>query len=146
MAVHCNTLFTFSYGKYFVINLRFLSITYCIYLLLGELLCRGSLTLLHGLAGYAKNSGPCPLLTQATSQDCIAKISFEECSNDPSRTKSKLTYHLPKAMDSPSSTLHSYNMCAGIYLGPFKSLPWEWGRGSAPRRTNTNTLVLPPGP
>lgn len=54
MAVHYTTVFTILNGKYFIINLSKIPVNYLL-----EVLChRRSLTLLRGLAGYAKNTQP----------------------------------------------------------------------------------------
>lgn len=75
------------------------------------------------LLGMLKTHNPDHSLSSPLFRTVLQKAALKNEVMSHSRTKSRLAYHLPKTMDSPSSIFHSYNTYAGIYLGPFMSLP-----------------------
>lgn len=75
-AIHYITLYTFLCSKYFKIILRFLSITYYMYLLLGELFPHGSLTFLRVLLNMPKMRDPDHCLPRPLFRTVFEKISF----------------------------------------------------------------------
>lgn len=88
------TLYTFLYGKYFIIIPRFLSITYYMYPLLEELLLHGSLIFLHALLSMPRIHDPDHSLPRPPFRTVFEKISFGGWSNVPHpRIKSRLAYH-----------------------------------------------------
>lgn len=70
------TLYTFLYGKYFILTPRFLSITYYMYPLLEELLLHGSLIFLHALLSMPRMHDPDHSLPRPLSRTVFEKISF----------------------------------------------------------------------
>lgn len=128
MALHYITLYTFLYGKYLTINLPKISISDILHI---RTVGRATPPWVSHIptscwVRKTQNTWPWPLLTQATSQGCVRKSSFEGWCSVPLQYEERACLLCTtKAMDSPNSGSHCHSTYTGLRLGPLIPLPWD---------------------